>query len=47
MYPARPNNYRFSIKTTNWYYFTSLTEKKFNKSEEMRSSTYSDCVFTQ
>lgn len=42
MYPARPNNYQFSIKTTNWPFFTSLNRKKFNKTEEMRISTYSE-----
>jgi hypothetical protein len=39
-HPARPNNYRFSIKTTLGAFITIQNEKIFNKIDEMSIYTY-------
>jgi hypothetical protein len=45
VYPARPDNYRFSIKTTFGAFITIPNEKKFNKNDEMGIYTYLKAQF--
>jgi hypothetical protein len=45
VYPARPNNYWFSIKTTFGAFITIPNQKKFNKIDQMGIYTYPEVTF--